>query len=107
MRNVYWPAALHRITEARAMPAGKQPSCAIEFGNCAATVHAVRSDITDKPGPLAAEATRRPANRHNLFHRLPVLAMRSGAIVKRDSLSATVNLNERRRAALIEDALGQ
>jgi hypothetical protein len=41
VRAIYWAAALDRIAETVAMPAGEKPAANVELGNAPAAMHAV------------------------------------------------------------------
>ena len=74
MGAVHWSAALHRVAEAVAVPAGEEPASTIELGNLPAAIDPVGVNVADEPWPLAAEAAGRPTDRHALVNGLPILA---------------------------------
>ena len=55
MGPIHRSAALHRVAEPVAVPAGEEPAAAIELCNLPAAIHAIRANVANEPGPFSAK----------------------------------------------------
>ena len=93
MRLIHWPDALDIIAEPIAMTAGKETATSVQFGDPPTAIHTVGAGIADEPRSLTAEAARCPSDRHALFNRLPLLAIRPETIPQCDLVPAIINVD--------------
>src|SRR5438067_1607781 len=93
MRAIHWPAALHRVAEPIAVPAGEQLAGAVELCHLSPAMHAVAADIADEPGSLAAKSAEGPSDRHGLLDWLPLTAILPEVVMQRDFVPAALNLD--------------
>jgi hypothetical protein len=89
MGAIHQSSALHRVAKAVAVAASKEVSSTVELRNPSAAINSVGADVADEPGPLTAHTARCPPDRHPLVNGLPILAVRSDAVVEHDLMPAT------------------
>src|SRR5262245_1791769 len=78
---------LARIGKPVAVTAGEQPPGTVQLGNATTAMHAVCSDRTYKPWPVATEPARRPGDGDPLLDIVPILAIRAASVFQRHGVA--------------------
>jgi hypothetical protein len=74
VRTVHRSAALDRVSEAVATPAGEEATGTVELRGPPAAVNVIRLNVADEPWPLSPKAAAGPLDWHALVDGLAVTA---------------------------------